>query len=96
MKPHSLIILSLLLIQISLPTLALSDSEIKERIIKESIANYKRNVGNCPCDYSLNIKKHKCGKTSAWSKPGGESPICYPNDVTKKMIKEYRQSNKNL
>jgi hypothetical protein len=35
-----------------------------------------------------------CGKRSAYSRPGGESPLCYKEDVTKAMIQDYRQRMK--
>lgn len=65
----------------------LSDDEIKERIIQESIFNYN---GNCPCPYNRASNGSKCGKRSAYSKPGGYSPKCYTSDITDEMIREYR------
>jgi hypothetical protein len=32
-----------------------------------------------------------CGGRSAYSRPGGASPLCYPGDVTTAMIESYRQ-----
>jgi hypothetical protein len=29
-----------------------------------------------------------------WSKAGGYSPICYKKEVTKDMVKEWRQQNR--
>ena len=91
MKSHFIIILTLLLIQMPLPTLALSDKEIKEQIIKKSIVEYKKTKGNCPCPYNTDARDYKCGKRSAYSKPRGESPICYPEDISNEMVKQYRQ-----
>ena len=34
-----------------------------------------------------------CGGRSAWSKAGGYSPICYKKEVTKEMVKAWRQEN---
>ena len=31
----------------------------------------------------------RCGGNSAWSKGGGYSPLCYPSDVTQRMIDDY-------
>ncbi len=35
-----------------------------------------------------------CGKRSAYSRPGGRSPLCYESDVTKAMVDEYRARKK--
>jgi len=68
----------------------LSDAQVKKEIIKESIAEYP---GNCPCPYNVVRNGSMCGKRSAYSKPGGYAPICYPSDVTKEMILEWRESH---
>lgn len=68
--------------------IALSDDQIKKAIIEESIKNYS---GNCPCPYNRDRAGRKCGKRSAYSRPGGASPICYPEDVTPEMIEAYRK-----
>ena len=49
-----------------------------EQMIKESIANYP---GKCPCPYSIMSNGKKCGKRSAYSKPGGYEPLCYVSDI---------------
>ena len=49
-----------------------------EEMIKESIANYP---GKCPCPYSIMSNGKKCGKRSAYSKPGGYEPLCYISDI---------------
>ena len=49
-----------------------------EEMIKESIANYP---GKCPCPYSIMSNGQKCGKRSAYSKPGGYEPLCYISDI---------------
>jgi hypothetical protein len=71
---------------------SLSDSEIKQQIIRNSIASYP---GNCPCPYSITSNGSSCGRRSAYSKPGGYDPICYPNDVTPEMVRQYRQRIEN-
>jgi len=68
----------------------LTDSQIKQQIIQQSIASYP---GNCPCPYSTARNGSTCGARSAYSKPGGYDPICYPNDVTQSMIEQYRRSH---
>jgi hypothetical protein len=32
-----------------------------------------------------------CGGRSAYSRPGGAAPLCYPTDVTAAMIDAYRK-----
>ena len=56
-----------------------SDAQVKERIIQESIAAYS---GNCPCPYNVASNGSRCGGRSAYSRPGGASPKCYPGDVS--------------
>jgi hypothetical protein len=69
---------------------AKTDAEIKQVLIDESIAKYE---GSCPCPYSKNRAGRNCGGNSAYSKPGGASPLCYERDVTPKMVEEYRKKN---
>jgi hypothetical protein len=65
-----------------------TDVEVKQAIINESIASYR---GNCPCPYNIDRAGHRCGKRSAYSRPGGATPVCYPDDVTQKMVDDYRK-----
>lgn len=67
----------------------LSDDEIRQILIQRSIASYS---GNCPCPYNRASNGSRCGKRSAYSRPGGASPLCYPGDVTDAMVERYRQS----
>ena len=57
---------------------------IKQKIIKESIESYP---GNCPCPYNTARNGSRCGKRSAYNRAGGYAPLCYPEDVSEKMIK---------
>ena len=66
---------------------ALSDGEIRKILIRESIEAY---AGNCPCPYNTARNGSTCGGRSAWSRPGGEQPLCYPKDVSDEMVQEYR------
>lgn len=65
----------------------LTDAQVKQQIIKDSIANYP---GNCPCPYNTDRAGRSCGKRSAYSRPGGYTPQCYPKDVTKAMVAEWK------
>jgi len=64
-----------------------TDAEIKQAIIAESIASYS---GSCPCPYNRDRAGRSCGRRSAYSRPGGASPACYEEDVTPKMVSDYR------
>ena len=69
----------------------LTDAEVKKAIIAESIRKYP---GNCPCPYNVAKNGSSCGKRSAWSKPGGYSPICYEKEVTAEMVATWRNRQK--
>lgn len=64
------------------------DSVIVQRIIAESLASYP---SSCACPYNTDRGGRRCGKRSAYSKPGGYSPICFPQDVTSAMIDAFRK-----
>jgi len=72
------------------PRKRLSDAQIKQVLIDESVAAYS---GNCPCPYHRDSRGRSCGRRSAYSRPGGEAPLCYPKDVTSDMVKSYRKAN---
>lgn len=67
-----------------------TDDQIKKEIIAESIAHYH---GSCPCPYNIDRAGRSCGRRSAYSRPGGASPICYDKDVTQQMMDEYRKTH---
>ena len=64
-----------------------TDDQIRQELIRQSIADYS---GSCPCPYNIDRAGRQCGGRSAYSRPGGASPLCYARDVTKKMVDEYR------
>lgn len=68
----------------------LSDQQIAQMLIRQSLVEYP---GSCPCPYSVDRAGRSCGKRSAYSKPGGYSPLCYPHDVTPEMIQSYKSAN---
>jgi hypothetical protein len=68
-----------------------SDAAIRQKIIRESIAGYD---GPCPCPYNTMRNGAACGVRSAYSKPGGESPICYDSDISPEMVRAYRESRR--
>jgi hypothetical protein len=87
---------SLLFVCLSTSDLALAkrnaptDSEIKRRMIAESIAEYP---GSCPCPYNVARNGSSCGRRSAWSRPGGEAPLCFPSDISAEMVADYRAAH---
>jgi hypothetical protein len=68
----------------------LSDKQIRQILIDESIAAYE---GSCPCPYSRARNGSRCGKRSAHSKAGGEEPLCYAEDVSDDTVRAYREGN---
>lgn len=73
-------------------TQALSDAQVKQKVIEESIAAYP---GPCACPFNQARNGSSCGKRSAWSKPGGYDPVCYASEVTPQMIKDWREEHKH-
>lgn len=69
---------------------SLSDRQIKTILIQESLASYS---GSCPCPESRDRAGRRCGGRSAYSRPGGASPLCYESDVTNQMVDDYRTRN---
>ncbi|ENX06473.1 hypothetical protein [Acinetobacter courvalinii] len=69
-----------------------STAVIKRKIIQESIESYP---GNCPCPYNTARNGSRCGKRSAYNRAGGYTPYCYPEDVSDRKVKEYKEK-KNL
>lgn len=69
-------------------TTELSDADIRKLLISESIIQYP---GSCPCPYNSARNGSRCGKRSAWSRPGGYSPLCYAKDVSDEMVNSYRK-----
>ncbi|WP_333838601.1 hypothetical protein [Acinetobacter schindleri] len=61
---------------------------IKQKIIKESIESYP---GNCLCPYNTASNGSRCGKRSAYNRAGGYAPLCYPEDVSDRMVREYKR-----
>ena len=60
-----------------------TDAEIRQILIAKSLAKYS---GSCPCPCSVDR-----GGRSAYSRPGGVSPLCYESDVTDRMVESYRK-----
>lgn len=67
-----------------------TDDQVMQAIIQQSIASYP---GNCPCPYNTASNGSQCGRRSAYSKPGGRAPLCFPDDVTDKIVADYRRQS---
>src|SRR5688500_510714 len=68
-----------------------SDDEVRESVVRESLARYS---GNCPCPYNVDRGGRTCGGRSAWRRRGGETPICYASEVTDDQVKSWRARHK--
>lgn len=81
-----LLITSLIFIS-PLTTLAKENLDIvKRRMVQESINSYS---GNCPCPYNKARNGSRCGKRSAYSRPSGTSPLCFPKDISDAQARKY-------
>jgi hypothetical protein len=88
--------LTIMGLAIIIPAFALqpqSDAEIRQAIIQQSIAAYNATGHPCACPYQTDRAGHSCGRRSAYSRPGGASPLCYPDDVTDSMMADWRRAH---
>ena len=85
---QTILLLSLMLSFSALAKSDLSDYQVKQLMIKDSISSYS---GNCPCPYNLTSNGSRCGRRSAYSRPGGAEPLCYESDISKQMLDSYRR-----
>lgn len=68
----------------------LSDAQVKQQIIRQSIAEYP---GSCACPYNSARNGSSCGGRSAWSRGGGYAPMCYARDVSAAQVRSWRASH---
>jgi hypothetical protein len=68
----------------------LSAVAIAALIVKESRSAYYATGRPCACPDDRMRNGHACGGRSAYSRPGGAAPLCYPADVSTEMISSYR------
>lgn len=64
-----------------------SDNQIRQLIMRQSLAYYS---GSCPCPYNVDRAGRRCGRRSAYSRPGGASPMCYASDVSDAQVQAFR------
>ena len=67
-----------------------TDAQIAALIVQTSRDDYHRTGHPCACPDDLMRNGHHCGRVSAYIRPGGASPRCFPSDVTKSEIDRYR------
>ncbi len=87
-----LFILSSIVVVFSFDSYAIpKDSVIKKILIQRSLKSYP---GSCPCPYFTDRAGRRCGRRSAYSKPGGYEPLCYESDVSSAAVKKYKSNLK--
>ena len=64
-----------------------TDAEIRQILVNQSIARYS---GSCACPFNTDRGGRRCGRRSAYSRPGGASPLCYSSDVSDAAVEAYR------
>jgi hypothetical protein len=71
----------------------LTGQQIAERIINDSRSAYYASGHPCACPDDHARNGSLCGGRSAYSRPGGAEPKCYPQDVTAADIAAYRAAH---
>jgi hypothetical protein len=69
----------------------LTAAAIAAIIIQVSRDQYHAGGRPCACPDDTMRNGRACGRVSAYSRPGGAAPLCYPADVSAAMIESYRQ-----
>jgi hypothetical protein len=69
---------------------ALTATAIAAIIVQASRAQYHARGKPCACPDDTMRNGRACGSRSAYSRPGGAAPLCYPTDVTPVMVESYR------
>jgi hypothetical protein len=68
----------------------LTDEQIAAIIVKESRDAYYRTGHPCACPEDLARNGSRCGRRSAYTRPGGAEPYRYVTDIPKGRIEAYR------
>jgi hypothetical protein len=72
--------------------IVLTVATIAAIIVKASRDRYCATGHPCACPDDLMRNGQACGGRSAYSRPGGAAPLCYPTDVSAEMIDAYRKT----
>src|ERR1700731_264467 len=83
--------ISSILVLVGLATSTLSESPLTDQqiatiIVKASRDAYYGTGHPCACPEDLARNGSRCGKRSAYSRPGGAEPYCYVTDVPREKI----------
>jgi hypothetical protein len=70
---------------------ALTAAAVAAIIVQASRNEYYATGHPCACPNDRARNGSACGARSAYSRPGGAAPLCYPSDVTAAMIESSRQ-----
>jgi hypothetical protein len=70
-----------------------SDAQVRQAIIQDSIARYQATGHPCACPYNLARNGSRCGARSAYRRPGGAEPFCFPQDVSDGMVADWRRAH---
>jgi hypothetical protein len=74
---------------------AASDNDIAQAIIRECLAIYHAERP-CACPEDTARNGSRCGRRSAYNRPGGAVPRCYVKDVRPEEIADYRNGKKDF
>jgi hypothetical protein len=71
----------------------MTDGQVRRAIIQDSISAYRATGHPCACPFNTARNGSACGGRSAYSRPGGAAPLCYPKDVTNGMVQDWRATH---
>lgn len=74
----------------------LTTAAIIALLIAASRQSYYAMNKPCACPEDADRAGRRCGARSAYSRPRGHRPLCYPTDVSADLIEEYRKSKRTL
>lgn len=87
------IIAAAFLVTTSASARSLTDAQVRQEVIKASVAQYKASGKPCACPYDTMKNGSSCGGRSAYNRPGGAAPLCYEKDVTDAMVADWRRQH---
>jgi hypothetical protein len=70
-----------------------TDEQVRQQIVQESVSAYLATGHPCACPYNSMRNGAACGGRSAYSRPGGASPLCYAKDVNDGMVADWRRKH---
>ncbi len=82
--------LAALLLLVAAPASAqrFHDDDVRRMMIEESLARF---TAECPCPYSYAWNGRQCANNSAYMRRQGETPLCYPSDISQRDVIFYRR-----